>query len=256
MNIIISYLGGSGGEILANPLINSKKYFSSISEHVLTDSGRMVPTFNQDFIDMFPLSPGKHCYHRDWTSDWQKLLDLKNKWLLLVTDPFQAQFLKSMIKNDVLVIGIVYNDLTHQFVLDSFCHKVLDSKNYLTRDEVGENFLKVAAKTPEQRNWFIELGKAQKLGEWYKTEYNNGNILWPPKSHSYGGDFVVDLSLLLKSNGLVEIYKNLSTVLGQTIDLEYVKNIHKKWLTNQQAYGGVVFDQQILVDSKSTQCYN
>jgi hypothetical protein len=61
---------------------------------------------------------------------------------------------------------------------------------------------------------------------------------------------------LLKSNGLVEIYKNLSTVLGQTIDLEYVKNIHKKWLTNQQAYGGVVFDQQILVDSKSTQCYN
>jgi len=24
----------------------------------------------------------------------------------------------------------------------------------------------------------------------------------------------------------------------------------------QQAYGGVVFDQQILVDSKSTQCYN
>jgi hypothetical protein len=24
----------------------------------------------------------------------------------------------------------------------------------------------------------------------------------------------------------------------------------------QQAYGGVVFDQQILVDSNSTQCYN
>jgi hypothetical protein len=24
----------------------------------------------------------------------------------------------------------------------------------------------------------------------------------------------------------------------------------------QQAYGGVVFDQQILVDTKSTQCYN
>jgi hypothetical protein len=24
----------------------------------------------------------------------------------------------------------------------------------------------------------------------------------------------------------------------------------------QQAYGGVVFDQQVLVDTKSTQCYN
>jgi len=24
----------------------------------------------------------------------------------------------------------------------------------------------------------------------------------------------------------------------------------------QQIYGGVVFDQQVLVDSKSTQCYN
>jgi hypothetical protein len=24
----------------------------------------------------------------------------------------------------------------------------------------------------------------------------------------------------------------------------------------QQAYGGVVFDQQVLIDTKSTQCYN
>ena len=233
MNIVISYLAGSGGELLSNPLINSKKYFSAVSHHMLSPSGRMVPKFNQNFVKLFPPLDGKHCYQRDWAADWEKLLDLNKNWLLLTTDPDQAQFLKSKIKDKVLIISITYNELIYQYVLDSFCYKILDSKNYLTRDQIGENFLKTVSKSDEHRKWFINLGTNGQLGSWYKKEYSRGNIHFPPKFHHYSGDFTVELTTLLTPGGLVKIYKDLSLILGQVFDLEYIKKIHSSWLEIQ-----------------------
>jgi hypothetical protein len=44
----------------------------------------------------------------------------------------------------------------------------------------------------------------------------------------------------------------LITLQGQVLTF-FLRTVAEQF---QQAYGGVVFDQQILVDSKSTQCYN
>lgn len=44
----------------------------------------------------------------------------------------------------------------------------------------------------------------------------------------------------------------LITSKGQVLTF-FLRSVAQQF---QQAYGGVVFDQQILVDTKSTQCYN
>jgi hypothetical protein len=44
----------------------------------------------------------------------------------------------------------------------------------------------------------------------------------------------------------------LITVQGRVF-IFFLRSVAEQF---QQAYGGVVFDQQILVDTKSTQCYN
>ena len=44
----------------------------------------------------------------------------------------------------------------------------------------------------------------------------------------------------------------LITTKGQVFTF-FLRSVAEQF---QQAYGGVVFDQQILVDAKSTKCYN
>ena len=44
----------------------------------------------------------------------------------------------------------------------------------------------------------------------------------------------------------------LITQKGQVLTF-FLRSVAEQF---QQAYGGVVFDQQVLIDTKSTQCYN
>jgi hypothetical protein len=82
-NLIIHYRSGSCGDFLSIPFIATKKYFSQISHHELNSDGRMVPTYNQKFLQKFPKQQFLHHYTRKWNDDLEKLSDINEPWLLM-----------------------------------------------------------------------------------------------------------------------------------------------------------------------------
>lgn len=233
MNFIINHVAGSCGDLLCSPIASDNNFLSPIFSQKLLQNGRLESTLDNDFLKIFPKQNFKHWYTRNWENDWDKLLKFNQNWMILVMDPTQVLFLKEKLKDNVCTISISYQENNWEFVADSFCHKVLDSPNYLTRDDVGENFLNNAATSTENRNWFIELGNRGLLGEWYKKQLKKGVLTYPPKQYYLNSDITVSLDLLFQTNGLLNVFNKIESVSGYKADQKFIKNIHKKWLAKQ-----------------------
>jgi hypothetical protein len=225
-NIIVTYVAGSGGEMLAAPLINTGYYQSPVSSYQLNDQGRMVAETNLDFVNCFQ-TQDIHFYTRDWRHDWQLLKNF-SPWLLLITNHQQVDFLKS--KLQATVISLNYNQHLWLFVAESFCKKILDVPDYLTNTVMGQRFLDACSANDQQRQEFIELGRQGKLGRWYMDQLLQDTVSFPPKYRNYPGDVNIDLSQLLATDGLKLFYSALEEQLGHQV---HCKELHNNWLQRQ-----------------------
>jgi hypothetical protein len=232
INIIISYIAGSGGEIFASPLVSTGIWRSPVLSHELDQTGRMLATLDTRFTDAFEFQPHKHFYCRDWHDDFDKLSAFE-PWLMPVTDQDQSKFLKDQNPHNVFLITINYQESASQFVLDSFCRKILDQPNYLTRDSIGQHFLATAGKTEAQQKWLIDCGRDGLLGQWYRDMYQTGTLNFPPPSHNIPGDLEINVTDLFDWQKLQSIYVQLTQKLEFDLDLELVKSRHHAWLMRQ-----------------------
>lgn len=229
MNVIVSYIAGSGGEIFINPLLTTGLWRSPILAHNLDVTGRMVALLDTTFIDRFQPQPDKYFYSRNWQHDYHELHGLQ-PWLMPIADQTQARFLKDISNDNVFLITINYSESEFEFVLNSFCRKVLDQPHYLTRDGVGQRFLDSASQNEEQRQWLIQCGRDGLLGKWYQEQYQNGSLTFPPKSNNMPGDLEINVADLFDWNKLLLIYKDIANRLSITIDLELAERRHQAWL--------------------------
>lgn len=227
-NIIIAYKAGSCGDFLSIPFIATKKYFSPISNHTLNNNGRMVPQWNKNFLLQFPKQPKLHHYSRDWSNDLQKLEKIKHPWLILCTDTDQAKLVKNYFNDKVKLITINYSINSYQFVLKSFCNKVLDYPDYLTKDDIGENFLNVVAKTQEQRQYFLDLSKNKKLGQWYYDNVMSGYIEYA-KEFYITGDIEIFLDNIFNKSSIFKTIKKID----EDVNLKTFEPIYDSWLQKQ-----------------------
>ena len=227
-NIVISYKAGSCGDFLSIPFIATKKYFSVISHHTLNDSGRMIPHWNTDFLKHFPKQPYLHHYSRDWANDLETLSKLNKPWLILSSDTNQTKLIKNYFNDNVNLVTINYSINSYLFVLKSFCNKVLDYPNYLTKDDIGEKFLNVVAKTQEQRQYFLNLSAQKKLGQWYFDNVMNGNIDYPREFYQVG-DTEIFLDSIFNKSSIFKIIKKIDS----DVNLKTFEPIYDSWLQKQ-----------------------
>jgi len=228
-NVVLLHSAGTGGDLLSSYWINSGRFYSAVQTHSLTSYGRMFPVWNAEFLNQFPKQPKKHYYNRDWTKDLAQLEKLKQPFFINTTDCAQAELIKNWFGEKVCVISVSYNENLWPLVVKNFCTKVLDSPNYLTRDDVGEAFLQAVAKTPEEQEKFLELGNSYELGYWYATNLLHGCINFPPKEFVYSGDINILLDEILIKDRLINILKSTQF----TIDTDIFVNIYDNWCKTQ-----------------------
>jgi len=234
MNLIVHYLAGSGGDMFVYPLITSGHWNSPIKNHTINDAGRMFATMDPRFVDRFGSQPGIHFYSRDWGQDHGRLADLE-PWLLLITDPAQAVFMKQQYPDSYL-ISIEYSHESFVFVLDSFCRKVLDHPDHLATP-AGTRFLDAVAKTPEDRERYIEYGKQGILGDWYREQRFSNMLTFPPESHSLPSrDYLVKVRQLWYWTEMDRMYREIESNLGLKIDTDLFRPIHQRWLQLQRKF--------------------
>ncbi len=233
INLVILHIAGSCGDMLSVPWINSGQYYSAAKSHDLNTSGRMMPVWSEEFLAEFPRQSPKHYHSRDWTNDLKKLSTLSRPFFINTSDSIQAQQIKNYFKNDVHTISINYQENSWPFVAKNFCSKVIDSENYLTRDDIGENFLKVVAKTHEEREYFIKLSKMGKLGYWYAKNLVDGYITYPPKSFECPADTVINVEELLNQDQLFAKLYNLANILNVKLDMNNFTSVYQTWLSTQ-----------------------
>ena len=229
---ILYHTAGSGGDIIGTAWTMNPDIISAVRYSGTNAAGRAVITWDQSVLEQFPRTPFRHWYSRNWAEDLDRLSNLDQPWFFNVCDIEQARLIKSHFKDHVKFIGVTYYKRHWPFVLDSFCYKVLDADDYLTRDDIGENFLNVAAKTPEQREWFIELGRNKQLGAWYHKQALAGGVQFPPRECSYDFDHSIDVGDLLNP----ERFRSRIQSLVHTADPDQYFKIYDQWLAQQTRY--------------------
>jgi hypothetical protein len=222
---VLYHVAGSAGDLVSaawtmNPAILSATRVSGINT-----SGRTEVTWDHDFLTLFPKQDHRHWYTRDWSQDVEKLSLLPGEFFLNVTDYNQARLIKDYHGDAVTLVGVTYSSENWMFVLDAFCNKVLDAENYLTRDDIGENFLQVVAKTPSERDHYIELGKNKKLGAWYREQALAGGVSFPPKISKGHYDVSIDLSLILDTTRFI---RALSAIID-IYDTDKFRQLYQSW---------------------------
>jgi hypothetical protein len=233
-NLVITYTGGSCGDFISIPWVATQQFYSLISHHTITDSGRALPTYNDDFMSMFPKQPRLHYYSRDWTEDLDKLNNLSEPFLILTTSSEQATLIKKYFNTNVHVLSINYTKSNWPFVAGSFCSKVLDSPNYLTKDDVGEHFLNTVAKEdPVHRQQFLYLARKGVLGLWYARHLAAGHINFPPKENNFLGDTTLQLDEIFDINLLASKLQSASIDVGVTLELDSFFDVYNSWYSKQ-----------------------
>lgn len=226
---ILYHTPGSGGDIIGTAWTSDPNIISAVRYHDTNANGKIVVGWDPVVVNQFSKTPYRHWYSRNWKDDLEKLSNLNQPFFFNVCDIEQARLIKSHFKHRVKFVGVTYSKEYWNFVLDAFCYKVLDSENYLTRDDVGENFLNIAAKTSKEREWFIELGKNKKLGAWYYEQALAGTVQFPPRQCLYDYDDSIDLGELLDKHR----YKEKITSLVDIYDPDRYFKIYDDWLAKQ-----------------------
>ena len=232
LGTILYHTAGSGGDIISTAWTMNPNIISAVRYLETDATGRVITTWNQSVLDQFPRTPNRHWYNRNWEKDLDKLSNLGRPFFFNVCDIEQARLIKSHFKHQVKFIGVTYTEAYWRFVLDAFCYKVLDADNYLTRDDVGENFLNVASKNAEHREWFIELGRNKQLGAWYYEQAMAGTVQFPPREclYNHTDDIErIDISDLLNTDRFEDRINRLVDI--QDPD-QYFK-IYNDWLARQ-----------------------
>jgi hypothetical protein len=224
------HIAGSCGDLLSVPWIATNQFYSAVASHYILVSGRVSPTWNQDFLHQFPRQPKKHHYQRDWTTDLDTLSKIRRPWFINTSDPNQANLLKLYFKDQVYVISINYSDNLAPLVIKNFCTKVIDSKNLSIRDDLSEEFLQAVAKTEEEQEYFINLSKTQELGLWYaKQRLFSDDITYPPYNFNYQGDITIRLDTILSLDHLLPTIKNSMNTVGLKFDEEEFVKFYNQW---------------------------
>jgi len=229
---ILYHTTGSGGDIIGTAWTMNPSIICAVRYNNINSTGKTETQWNQSVLDQFPKTLYRHWYSRDWRQDLDRLSALEKPFFFNVCDIEQARLIKAHLQNHVKFIGVTYSEQHWQFVLEAFCYKVLDADDYLTRDDVGENFLNAAAKTPEQREWFVELGRNKQLGAWYHDQALAGGVQFPPRECSYDYDESIDLSELLDPIR----FRSRITGLVDIVDPDRYFEIYDHWLSQQNKY--------------------
>lgn len=229
---ILYHVAGSGGDIIGTAWTMNLDIISAARYAGTNATGRAMIDWDHAVLGQFPCTPYRHWYNRNWEQDLDRLSNLKQPFFFNVCDIEQARLIKSHFKDHVKFVGVTYSEQHWSFVLDSFCYKVLDADDYLTRDDIGENFLNAAAKSPEQRAWFIELGRNKQLGTWYHEQALAGTVKFPPRECSYDFDESIDLRELLNP----ERFRSRITDLVDMADPDQYFEIYDHWLAQQAKY--------------------
>lgn len=232
-NLVIVYTAGSCGDLVSIPWVATGQFYSMISHHTITESGKTLATYNEDFIQKFTKQQFLHHYTRDWTIDLGELEKLSTPFLILTTLPEQATLLKNYFDNDVHIVSINYDKTNWPFVAAGFCDKVLNVPNYLIRDDVGENFLNTVAKDPKQREQFLYLGRKGLLGQWYAQHLAAGNIGYPPKENTFLGDTTLQLDEILDFGQFKDKLRSIAIDVGINLDLDSFYKTYTVWRDRQ-----------------------
>jgi len=232
LGTILYHTAGSGGDIIGTAWTMNPDIISAVRHSGINSAGRATVTWNHSVLEQFPRTPCRHWYSRHWEQDLDKLSNLKQPWFFNVCDIDQARLIKAHLKNNIKLVGVTYSEQHWSFVLDGFCRKVLDDDNYLTRDDVGESFLDAAAKSPEQRAWFIEQGRNKQLGAWYHEQALAGGVQFPPRECSYDFDESIDVSDLLDPDRFRDRIQSLVNIT----DPDQYFEIYLHWLAQQAKY--------------------
>jgi len=229
---ILYHVAGSGGDIIGTAWSMNSDIISTVRYTGINSAGRATVTWDNSVLEQFLRTPRRHWYSRNWEADLDRLSNLDQPWFFNVCDIEQARLIKSHLQDRVKFVGVTYSEQHWPFVLDSFCYKVLDADDYLTRDDIGENFLDAAAKTPEQRAWFIELGRNKQLGAWYHKQALAGGVQFPPRKCLYDFDHSIDLSELLDPIRFRDRIMRLVNIA----DPDRYFRIYDHWLAQQAKY--------------------
>lgn len=232
-NLVIVYTSGSCGDLVSIPWVATGQFYSVLSHHNITESGKASASYNNNFIVDFPKQPYLHHYSRDWTNDLDKLESLSTPFLIITAAPAQATIIKNHFGDRVHVISINYNKDNWSFVANGFCDKVLNVPGYLTKDDVGENFLNAVAKDSSQREQFLYLGQKGLLGQWYARHLAAGNIGYPPKENTFSGDTNLLLDEILDYSQLETKLENIAVEVGVELDLDSFSKIYAVWRSRQ-----------------------
>lgn len=232
-NLVITYTAGSCGDLISMPWIATGQFYSVISHHKITSTGRALAIYNDHFINQFPRQPGHHHYTRSWEFDLPHLKKLTRPFLIMSTVPEQAQIIKQYFKSNVHVISINYNKENWPFVASSFCSKVLDAPDYLTRDDIGEAFLNSVASTSTHRNQFLYLEKKGLLGQWYAKHLALGNLNFPPKENKISGDTIIMLDEILEFNSLKNKLQSAATDINIDLNFDGFFQFYTEWRDKQ-----------------------
>ena len=232
-NLVIVYTAGSCGDLVSIPWIATGQFYSMISHHTITESGKALATYNEDFIQQVTKQQFLHHYSRDWYDDLDKLEKLSTPFLILTTLPEQATLLKNYFDDDVHIMSINYDKNNWPFVANGFCDKVLNVPDYLTRDDVGEKFLNTVAKNPIQREQFLYLGRKGLLGLWYAQHLAAGNIEYPPKENTFLGDTTLQLDEILDFDQFKDKLQSIAIDVGVELDLDHFYKIYTEWRSRQ-----------------------
>jgi|LakMenEpi03Aug12_release.lakeMendotaPanAssembly.Ray.scaffolds.fasta_scaffold200439_2 hypothetical protein len=232
-NLVIVYSAGSCGDLVSIPWISSNQFYSVISKHTISNSGRALPSYNEEFIKQFPKQKFKHHYTRDWSLDLPQLDILDKPFLILTVLPEQAILIKNHFSDNVYILSINYSKDQWPFVASSFCSKVLDYPDYLTNDDVGENFLNTVAKNQKSREQFIYLGKHGLLGQWYAKKLLANESHYPPKTFTFSGDYNLQLKDIFDFNKFSLELEQIAKQVGVTLDLDIFKEFYFAWINKQ-----------------------
>jgi hypothetical protein len=232
LGTILYHTAGSGGDIIGTAWTMNPDVISAVRYAETNSAGRAVITWDHSVLKQFPRTPRRHWYSRNWAADLDRLLNLDRPWFFNVCDIEQARLIKTHLQDRVKFVGVTYSEQHWPFVLDGFCRKVLDADDYLTRDDIGENFLDAAAKTPEQRAWFIDQGRNKQLGAWYHEQALAGGVQFPPRECSYDFDHSIDVSELLDP---IRFRDRIMRLVDIADPDQYFK-IYDHWLSQQAKY--------------------
>ena len=228
--IVLYWVAGSCGDLLSSLLLTDSNLKASVHTPVLINSGRVQFQSNEEVLSIFPKQNLKHWYTRLWDNDLDKLNSLTYKFLLQTVSESQFLFLKQKLSNAIF-IAVNYEENLFPYVAKSFCKKVLDYPNYLTKDDVGLNFLNSVAKDENERKFFISLGLEKKLGIWYLEKLVNNSLEYPPKKSIHQADIVIELDELLNINYFNSIIEQLNKTCCIEYDSAY--KFYLSWLNLQ-----------------------